>query len=206
MLTDEDKTRIRLEEAYRKEVRDQLASDTNRARTRVWPFLNSPFGLWLLSSVVLAVVAAGYSSLRGTLEQRRSERDLIRKLDIELALRTDNFLSEIERFDDPFWVATPPYKVKSLLMTLDARSVAEGETLFAFAEFRDRPFSSLLVQLHGLVDQTRKLEIEKALTALRQIRGNLKELQGDAAPQEVSANLKITKEIAVRGLGRWLVP
>jgi hypothetical protein len=53
MLTPEDQTRIRKEEIFRAEVRERLAADAARGASRLWKFVNTSFGVWFLSAVVL---------------------------------------------------------------------------------------------------------------------------------------------------------
>jgi hypothetical protein len=55
MLSDEQETRIREEEIFRQEVRNELGSQKPAASPggKFWKFLNSSFALWFLSSVFL---------------------------------------------------------------------------------------------------------------------------------------------------------
>ena len=68
MLTNEDRERIRSEEMYREEVRQELRNRTARPPTKtrqiiqdIWNILNSQVGGWLLSTVLLGSVAWVYS-------------------------------------------------------------------------------------------------------------------------------------------------
>ena len=53
-LTEDERLRIRLEETYRAEVKDQILSK-RRSRLSLWDRLNSPIVLWFFSSVVITV-------------------------------------------------------------------------------------------------------------------------------------------------------
>lgn len=49
-LTEEEKERIRHEEIFRAEIRESIENDSPSPKKKTWKFLNSPFGVWLLSS------------------------------------------------------------------------------------------------------------------------------------------------------------
>ena len=84
MLTDEQKTTIGLEEAYRAEVRDELASRQPKGfLARVWGFLNSNLVVWFLGSVV----ATGIVIFIDGRDQRKAAAELEQKLDTEIAAR-----------------------------------------------------------------------------------------------------------------------
>ncbi len=53
MLTEEEKTKIRLEEVYRFEVQKDLTPDTKQKKwyQSVWSLLNSTFTIFFLSSI-----------------------------------------------------------------------------------------------------------------------------------------------------------
>ena len=57
-LPDSSQERIRLEEAFRLEVRREL--DVGTFKNRPWKLFNSPFGIWILSTVVLGLLSWGY--------------------------------------------------------------------------------------------------------------------------------------------------
>ncbi len=84
MLTDEQKTAIRTEEAYRAEVRAELVARRPKGLpARVWRFLNANIVVWFLGSVV----ATGIVIFVDGREQRRAAEELQQKLDTEIASR-----------------------------------------------------------------------------------------------------------------------
>jgi hypothetical protein len=52
MLNDDDKIRIRLEESYRTQVRKQAEKEAE-SKKKLWAFVNSSFGIWLLSAIFI---------------------------------------------------------------------------------------------------------------------------------------------------------
>jgi hypothetical protein len=70
LLTEDDRERIRADEAFRAELREEFAKPK---QSRWWMFLNSPFGLWFLGSVTLASITGVYNSIASA-RQANAER------------------------------------------------------------------------------------------------------------------------------------
>src|SRR5262245_6730919 len=70
-LTEDIKQELRAEEIFSEQVRDELANQHLDRHHRAGPFLNSAFGLWFLSSVILAVTTWVWTTIH---EQRATER------------------------------------------------------------------------------------------------------------------------------------
>ena len=85
MLSDEEKDRIRLEEAYRFEIRQSLSKEEKKGRA--WSLLNSPFTLWLLSSVAIGLISWGYQSYTTNLQVRHSNETKRASLASEIGFR-----------------------------------------------------------------------------------------------------------------------
>ena len=49
MLNDIEKQKIREEEIFRNEIQNEIKS--SKKRRKLWKFLNSPFGLWILTTI-----------------------------------------------------------------------------------------------------------------------------------------------------------
>ena len=95
MLSDAEKENIRLEETYRAEIRKSLAP---KQRSGVWTFLNSSFGLWLLSAIFITVGGALWKQAEVTHQKAAKEqqakideaiarRQAIGRLDLEIGYR-----------------------------------------------------------------------------------------------------------------------
>jgi hypothetical protein len=87
-LSDHERERIRSEERYRAEVRAELEVSMPRKQTNsVLTFLNSTFGIWLLSTVAVGLITWGYSVWHD--ERTNSERKSteMRRIDLELMHR-----------------------------------------------------------------------------------------------------------------------
>ncbi|UII20846.1 hypothetical protein [Fulvivirga ligni] len=58
MLNQSDKERIKAEEIFRNEVRKEL--EQGKKNSKFWVFLNSSFGIFILSSVLIGGLSFGY--------------------------------------------------------------------------------------------------------------------------------------------------
>jgi hypothetical protein len=85
-LGEQERLRIRVEEIYREEVRKEITKPKTLSG-RLLAFLNSPFGIYVLSSVLVAGVTYVYSQHKETLEKERSKQEELTKLADEIAFR-----------------------------------------------------------------------------------------------------------------------
>ena len=85
-LSDADKERIRAEEIFRQEVIQSL--DKRSGTTR---FFNSPFGLWILSSLFLTGLISGAHWLYGLADQRAKDQQLHEQLAYEITKHCGEF-------------------------------------------------------------------------------------------------------------------
>lgn len=69
----------------------------SKARSHVWQALNSPFGLWCLSSIILAGITTGWTLFHSWLQDRKENRDKRIALKYELRIRATDFLEDCEK-------------------------------------------------------------------------------------------------------------
>ena len=100
MLTDDEMSLIRAEELFRLEVRRELEAAKPRptGAQKLWSWLNSAFGLWLLSSVVLTGLTTAYAHYREASEQAHKKEEMQRSLLIEIAGRMDQATRVLDKF------------------------------------------------------------------------------------------------------------
>ena len=98
MLSDQDKEHIRQEEIFREEVRGLLNKEDKATtfRAKCWRFVNTSFGIWLLSTVVVGLVSWGYANWSEAKQNDAKSKESIRKLDLELFARISNFENLLE--------------------------------------------------------------------------------------------------------------
>ena len=137
MLTEQQQSDFRAEEEFRFLVRQQLEKQANKNQSKIWKFLNSPLGLWFLSSIVLSGIAFAYSGIQDWRDRNAAEYELSRRLDVEIQTRILNCLNEIDHWQDPNWMATNTYKAKIVSGVLDTETVLEDDILHAYLNSRD---------------------------------------------------------------------
>ena len=84
-LTDEETERIRLEEQYRNEVRQLLSPD--KKPNQLWTFLNSTFGMWILSAILRGGLGSLYTKHHEQHEKQEKDKQAIEKSDLEIGYR-----------------------------------------------------------------------------------------------------------------------
>ncbi len=141
MLTDTDRERLRHEEIFRAEVRSSLERPSS-AGQRMWRLLNSAFGLWVLSSVVLAFVTWSYSHWQASATNEANRRALIGRIDTEIAgrLRNGEALVRTAQTKEQLYVA---------LVAINGGAEHINFDFGVFPEFRRRSLQSLLYELQG---------------------------------------------------------
>ncbi|HYX72818.1 MAG TPA: hypothetical protein VE732_08605, partial [Nitrososphaera sp.] len=81
MLTEDEKEKIKLEEEYRFEVRNQLQTANQKESSNLWSFLNSSFGLWLLSAIFITGAGFLYTNYQNSRAESLKNEEIIQKLD-----------------------------------------------------------------------------------------------------------------------------
>lgn len=170
VLTDERKATIRLEEAYRAEVRKELgAKRSPGALAALWRCLNSNLVVWFLGSVV----ATGIVLFVDGREQRKAAAELEQKLDTEIAARVYRARSHLRRMEGG--EATVLNVAGVLRDTGPVRD--QPYPMGVFSEYSERTLESLLWELATTVEDEERTGVLKALDAargLRDIEGEIK--------------------------------
>jgi hypothetical protein len=168
MLTDIDKERIREEESFRIEVRKLLAPPEKESKGGggSWKFLNSPFALWLLSSVL---ITGGTAFVTWYLNNRSLERERaqnVRKLTIEAGYRIERLESFLKLLSEDYGTNPNPDAVHKVVGEQQMNGFREGLLLVdkqgVFKELSDRPLLSLIWELQSLVDVNKKADVDAA--------------------------------------------
>jgi hypothetical protein len=165
MLTESEKQKIRAEEIFREEVRTELASK-QPARSRIWSFINTSFGLWFLTTVIIGLATWSYSTMQERKKSAANERELLSKLATELAVRVAGCLDEITSEENE--ASTNPTQAlfsrsdlfRNVVGILDNVGTQQSGT---FEEFAKSTFASLLVEQQPLVAAAKSAQIDHAL-------------------------------------------
>ncbi len=163
MLTEEEKARIRAEEVFRREVHKNLEATKPllSGRQKLWSWLNSAFGLWLLSSVVLTGLTTAYTSYRNQREQQLKKEEIEKHLDTEIGGRMLEALKGLAIFLASIRngkLGAPKDIYGAVVQYLDNSYIYDSDNrqdLSIYPEFRKQNFQSLLIELSSLGDTDR---------------------------------------------------
>jgi hypothetical protein len=159
--------RIRSEEIYREQVRQSLQPPP-AVRSRIMGFLNSSFGIFCLSSIIVAGFTTIYTRYTEGRQARSANEELVRKLDAEISYRISELRllrTNIFPFDD--------LHTARAAVTGRTRSIADVGVLGnfdpIFPEFGGRSLYALLWQLQRLLPSPSPVAFPDALAASRDL-------------------------------------
>lgn len=107
MLTEIERQLIRDQETLRKEIREEISPKRDQVKSnKLWEFLNSTFGIWLLSSVFLSGLTTIISKQIALadeeqkqhvieLENKNRQKEIIDRLNIEISHRLSTSLTRL---------------------------------------------------------------------------------------------------------------
>ena len=168
-MTEEDKLRVRDEEVYRSEVRRELEAQKSKPTTRsgkVWAFVQTSLGIWLLSTVVVGLITWGYTQLQGALQRSNAQLQVVQHADAEAKSRVQQWLNmcnirwvqsefATSKFQEWYFnVVRPPEKNPQYTYVIYP----------VYSEFEDRALISVLTQLRDNVPSAEKPSIDQAIT------------------------------------------
>jgi hypothetical protein len=171
MLTDAEKKKITEEEIFRKEVQDSLKTEKEGT---IWKFLNSSFGIWLLSSVVLGLITFAYTTYEKNETESKQDSKEITALDAEIGGRLKYFNTQINS-------AASCGDYVGVVGRIIVYPELPQEIYAINNEYADQNFRTLFTKLSALVkdDSDRKEEVKRALEGLDQIQQNARPPMGD---------------------------
>jgi hypothetical protein len=171
MLAKSEKVKIRLEEAYRLEVRNQLQKANQEKRSPAWTFLNSSFGLWLLSAVFITLAGSIYTNYQNSRAESLKNEEMIERLDLEISYRYSQVLIQLYNLTD----RNPNGQL--VLMKHGAGDVVNviellnqqpsGSSASLYSEFSNMSIPALIAELRRhLHDENERSKIDKVLAAV----------------------------------------
>jgi hypothetical protein len=167
---------------------------------KVWMFLNSSFGLWVLSSVVLAWITKAYSTRQAAKIESLKRAESAKRLDTEIAYRVamaldGNRINEARLESSP---TTPQgiYQVAyNYLENFFIQGPENNRDFSVFPEFRERTFRALILELMTLVEAEEVPDLKEALEAYEELSegGDIGSL--DSSPQACKEAFARTREL-----------
>jgi hypothetical protein len=150
-LTEDEQQQIKAEEVYRAEVQRQLKLPEPQTRWgKFIAFLNTPLGLWLLSSLLLGGLAAAYTDLQSYFAGRHQSQMKIEQLNYQLAMKIDYSLSLLQKAHASNSGPKPSDETKKdYVLVLNTFLDDEPETRLS-PDFKDRSTLSLVYELKNI--------------------------------------------------------
>ncbi len=176
MITEKDKERIKSEEIFRDEIRKTLSQkELSSPKKKVWGIINSPFGLWLLSTVLVGLIVYFYNDNKLNNEILANNAATIQKLETEASNRLQLFKLALLN-QDPSKIY---YQKEELAYMIDGvlvrdGSLAQKKPVYIFPEYKERTMNSLLYEIGRLTfDKKQVSTITEARTFLTEIQNRL---------------------------------
>lgn len=155
MLTPEEKNKIIEEETFRNEVRNSLNS-SKKDNTK-FQFLNSPFGLWILSTVFIGLITFGYNKYTEYSKAKELKAKTINDLAFEIGYRFQ-----------PIDLMKEKEEIITYINRLDLypdRSDSVGGFPYSREEFKNRTTESIIWDFKTLTNQQPLINVYRQLKA-----------------------------------------
>ncbi|MEQ1794454.1 MAG: hypothetical protein ABL970_09715 [Nitrospira sp.] len=212
------KERLHLEEKYRAEVRKQLEAASQGSSDKLSKFLNSSFGLWVLSAIFISGAGTIYQNWqksvdaeKATFQQRLTEesinRQAIERLDIEISFRLSQALLQLS-------VIAERVSVQLKDKSADERTLAVADATFGvlqnlasalrndrealYSEHSGYSLPTLLAELRRRLPEANRAEVERSLAALAGVANSTMFSSGGSIPEQ-TASILLEKVV----LNRW---
>lgn len=174
MLDEKEKLHILEEERYRVEIRRQLEEKKPVTKSgKIWTFVNSSFGIWLLSTVIIGLATFLYGQYQTKIDRSKLHSDLKRKLNVEISYKINSFYQATKTcqssssFNENMFEDLPYY-----VGTRQSRS-EETPITYIFTEFKGRTLKSLFFEYGSLLEEEESIETNNASKKMDYILSNI---------------------------------
>lgn len=170
MLEEQEKNRIRLEETYRAEVRAELERTKSvNSKNHAWTFLNSAFGLWLLSAVLISGAGALITRYQAHQTETKRNTERVERLDIEISYRLSQVLIRLydvtDKSKDPkLGPNHTPEDVTRVLALLTEPRADKYPPLYS--EFASIGLPGLMAELRRNLPESERPDVDRAIAAI----------------------------------------
>lgn len=167
MLTDNDRERIRAEEAFRHALRQEIAQAGPAPAkkepdappsfwTRFMAFANTSFGIWALSTVAIGGISTGYQLVAHHFEMVRQDEVRAHRLQSEIANRFDQMSEKL-------------LEGRTRPIILDALKELDSGSVKMFDDLVEKNAITLVAQLRDLVGTKEQAQIDQTMPVLRDL-------------------------------------
>lgn len=153
-LNEDDMQRISEEEIYRHEVRVRLDKEHKKSgprKEKLWVYVNSPFSLWVLSTIVVGLISWGYAHYQDSVRKSEENRETARRLKAETDNRSKEILKLTAQIIDESKAGKEYYDPRSIYkMAVQFLDGEKDPSLSAFQpvlEFKEKTWKVLVDDL-----------------------------------------------------------
>ena len=197
MLSEEERKKIKDEEIFRQEIQRELEAQkpTPSRKKKAWQFINSSFGLWLLSTVIVGLFGWAYTTCQTQEREQAQRKEQQRRLNLEIKNRvtdTLSYLQDMERRVNEGKAKFPPeWLFARTVRRLDGFDESESQLQSIYPDNKERDLKSLIFELETLLASSKKEELNRALSAYEQLKSKASEaIQTSTFGNPVSAEEK----------------
>ena len=202
-----DRDRILLEERYRQEVKEKLTE--SKSDGPVKRFLNSAFGLWLLSAIFVSGAGTLYQNWQKQIDENKAmfqkkldeasaNREAISKLDVEISYRLSTGLLELGSVEDRIRIQ---YSAKTdeekklmaaqatfgILRSLNSKERATRDGLYP--EFGTYTLATLFAELRRRLPESDRANVEASLASFASLANSMQFKNDSPAPRQAGEAL-----------------
>jgi hypothetical protein len=199
--------RILLEEQYRHEIREKLSEPKSDGRLK--KFLNSSFGLWLLSAIFVSGAGTLYQHwqkqsdeekvvLQKKLDESAVNREAISRLDVEISYRISTALLELSSVEERV-------KMLGAEKTDNERKLMLAQTTFGvlrslgtkeraardglYPEYSNYTLPTSFAELRRRLPESERAEVESSLASFAALSNSMQFKKEGAPPYQVGESL-----------------
>jgi hypothetical protein len=175
-LSEEEMKRIKAEEIFRQEIRAQLEkAKPSRTKTeKAWEFLNSAFGVWVLSTVIVGLITLAYTIHLDSVKKEGERKERSQKLEAEINNRRKETLKLLAYFKEKTKGVTyydePHFIYKEAVTFMDGKNDPDFLAFqpALYKEFKDENLAALLDELNK-ISETNTEDIKMKYDRLRDL-------------------------------------
>ncbi|HEY0004892.1 MAG TPA: hypothetical protein VGB17_08780 [Pyrinomonadaceae bacterium] len=191
MLEDHERARIEEEEHIRQQVRYEWEEKRKRlgfGKGRTWSALNNSFVLWVFSSVLLFLLALGFSTYLTASRDRAEKRQIQQKLNIEMESRVQEARTALQLIkmdlENHEEYHSPAFIYGAVLETLNGNSSGVGTYVAgaAYPEFERKSLPGLIYEWQRTARNRDGRSYESVLSTYQELR-MLAETSDESQPE-----------------------
>jgi hypothetical protein len=206
-LTQEEKDRIKAEELYRHEIRQQIEQSSVKKKEKIWGFLNSSFTLWFFSSVVIAGLTTFFAGKQNELSEVLKKSSIENRLNNEISYRISEALITINlkmASSDAQGIYEIAYSYLNNRVKDESGNVDLSKYNFSLCpEYQTRTFDSLIFELGTLIDKAQVLKLQKALQTYKSLEHLVDTANSEKIYNNEDINIAVAKLDSLQNISFW---